>query len=135
MNNELRRHFQNLWWELAGIADIQRIYSPVAVSRYLAKYVPKGGELDLSPNLPIKVPPLDWSLKLGEPGQASTHAGRKWFFEDLRQRDAQRHRSARDEGRSQDLVHRWKPDNDRNGHLHRGTESSSSREISKSIAM
>jgi hypothetical protein len=52
---DLRRLFwMDRWHELAGYARIEPIESSAAVSRYVSKYVIKGGELDLSPNL---VPP------------------------------------------------------------------------------
>jgi hypothetical protein len=52
---DLRRlTWMDRWYDMAGIARIEPITTPDAVVRYVSKYVVKGGEIELSPNL---VPP------------------------------------------------------------------------------
>jgi hypothetical protein len=56
---DLRRlMWMDRWNELAGFARIEPIESAAAVSRYVSKYVVKGGEIDMggplvSPDLPL----------------------------------------------------------------------------------
>ena len=56
---DLRRLFwMDRWHELAGYARIEPIESAAAVSRYVSKYVVKGGEIDMGgplvpPDLPL----------------------------------------------------------------------------------
>jgi len=52
LNNRARRLFwMDYWKQLAGFACIEPIVDDQAVSRYVCKYVAKGGEIDLSSNL------------------------------------------------------------------------------------
>jgi hypothetical protein len=55
---DLRRlYWMDRWHELAGYARIEPIESTAAVSRYVSKYVVKGGEIDLGgPLVPPKLP-------------------------------------------------------------------------------
>jgi hypothetical protein len=46
-----RMAWRNWWFERFGIADIQKPYDIAAASGYVAKYVAKEGELDISDNL------------------------------------------------------------------------------------
>src|SRR5882724_4009699 len=56
---DLRRLFwMDRWHELAGYARIEPIESAAAVSRYVSKYVVKGGEIDLGGPLVPSVFPL-----------------------------------------------------------------------------
>ena len=56
---DLRRlYWMDRWHELAGYARIEPVESAAAVSRYVSKYVVKGGEIDLGgplvpPDLPL----------------------------------------------------------------------------------
>lgn len=61
-DNLFRRRWQDAWRDLNGYARIDRIRDVGAVSRYCAKYCSKGGELDLSSNIPHELPPYDWTL-------------------------------------------------------------------------
>ena len=52
LNTSARRlSWMDYWLKLAGFARIEPILDDVAVSRYVSKYVAKGGEIDVSPNL------------------------------------------------------------------------------------
>jgi len=55
---DLRRlTWMDRWHELAGYARIEPIESSAAVSRYVSKYVVKGGEIDLDgPLVPAELP-------------------------------------------------------------------------------
>ena len=47
----IRRHWADEWNEMAGFARIEKIRSAKEVARYVTKYVTKGGQIDLSPNI------------------------------------------------------------------------------------
>ena len=52
LNNRARRLiWMDYWNRLAGFARIEPIADSQATIRYVCKYVAKGGEIDLSPNL------------------------------------------------------------------------------------
>lgn len=52
LNDKTRRFkWMEEWEHLAGYSRIELIESPQAVSRYISKYVVKGGEIDISQNL------------------------------------------------------------------------------------
>lgn len=46
-----RRQWADEWNELAGFARIEKIRSAKEAARYVTKYVTKGGQIDLSPNI------------------------------------------------------------------------------------
>jgi len=47
----IRRHWADKWNEMAGFARIKKIRSAKEAARYVTKYVTKGGQIDLSPNV------------------------------------------------------------------------------------
>ena len=47
----IRRHWADEWNEMAGFARIEKIRSAKEATRYVTKYVTKGGQIDLSPNI------------------------------------------------------------------------------------
>lgn len=52
LNHKVRRlKFMDIWYDLAGIARIEEIEDDEAVYKYVSKYVAKGGEIDVSPNI------------------------------------------------------------------------------------
>ena len=46
-----RRHWADEWNDMAGFARIEKIKSAKDAARYVTKYVTKGGQIDLSPNI------------------------------------------------------------------------------------
>ena len=62
------------WNELAGFARIEPIESPATVSRYVSKYVVKGGEIDMGgPLVPAVLPLFEAAFRPGshEAGSAA----------------------------------------------------------------
>jgi len=47
----IRRDWEAVWQDLSGYARIEKVRSQKDASRYVTKYVTKGGQIDLSPNL------------------------------------------------------------------------------------
>jgi len=66
---DLRRlTWMDRWYEMAGIARIEQIESTDAVSRYVSKYVVKGGEIDMGgPLMPDQLPLLTNIFRRGFP--------------------------------------------------------------------
>ena len=46
-----RRHWADEWNEMAGFARIEKVKSAKEATRYVTKYVTRGGQIDLSPNI------------------------------------------------------------------------------------
>ena len=70
------------WHELAGYARIEPIESAAAVSRYVSKYVVKGGEIDMGGPL---VPPTFPSSPRQLPGQVVTRQAARQVLSRLAQ--------------------------------------------------
>lgn len=52
-HHAIRRYWSDTWNELAGFARIEVVRSGADAARYITKYVTKGGEIDLSPNIQV----------------------------------------------------------------------------------
>ena len=46
-----RQRAKAMWFEIAGLAKVEKIANSKAVTRYVSKYVSKGGELTFGPGL------------------------------------------------------------------------------------
>jgi len=74
---DLRRlTWMDRWHELAGYARIEPIESSAAVSRYVSKYVVKGGEIDLGgPLVPAELPLFAQAAFRPDSHEAASEAG------------------------------------------------------------
>jgi hypothetical protein len=74
---DLRRLFwMDRWHELAGYARIEPIESAAAVSRYVSKYVVKGGEIDMGgPLVPPDLPLFPEAASRPDAHQVGSEAG------------------------------------------------------------
>ena len=49
----VRKYWESVWNDLAGYARIEVVRSERDAARYVTKYVSKGGQIDLSPNIDV----------------------------------------------------------------------------------
>ena len=52
-HHAIRKYWESIWNELSGYARIEKVRSEQDAARYVTKYVTKGGQIDLSPNIGV----------------------------------------------------------------------------------